>query len=164
MARVASRKTTFRKCVRRTMKTLHKKAKTTRQHQLVVGKAAKKCAAGKQKRCARGSRRVLRKGRRVCVKSVGSRRRTYTRKQKVAGLEPSSVEVPPFVTPDVNEYETEFQNTPCDKSELSRTKRRLAKKVLDEVGSAKYPDDPRAKEINSAEARRTDECIEAGAL
>ena len=71
MARVASRKVSRKTCVKKTAVKMHKKARTTRGHQLALAKAQKACAA-KPKRVMRkrSVRRSAKKGSRRSAKKM----------------------------------------------------------------------------------------------
>lgn len=108
MARTVSKRAR-KMCLRRTAKALHKKAKTRRQHQLVLGKASKKCA---KKRIMRMKKRrtATRRSRQPKVAPA------YEQPFEMPGEEPASPERPNYEMsgeiPTPQDYEQAYNELP----------------------------------------------------
>ena len=159
MARVVSKRGR-KSCLRRVAKALHKKAKTRRQHQKVVGKASKQCA---KKRVMKGRRRrvATRKPRKVSqpIPTPEEYRRVYEEMQN----RPEGV-----MTPETYEqtYKNAFNGTPCDTQSIERTARMLNREAAKELGVAAnsfdFQSSDKGRAIAEAEAGRVEECRNEG--
>ena len=159
MARVVSKRGR-KTCLRRVAKALHKKAKTRRQHQKVVGKASKQCA---KKRVMKGRRRrvATRKPRKVSqpIPTPEEYRRVYEEAQ----TRPEGV-----MTPETYEqtYKNAFNGTPCDTQAIERTARMLSREAAKELGVAAnsfdFQSSDKGRAIAEAEAGRVEECRNEG--
>jgi len=163
MARVVSKRGR-KTCLRRVAKALHKKAKTRRQHQKVVGKASKQCA---KKRVMKGRRRAgARKSRKVSQPAIPQPIPTpeeYRRVYEQAETKPEGV-----MTPESYEetYKAAFNGTPCDTQAIERTARVLNREAAMELGVAassfEFQSSGKAQSIREAEAGRVEECRNEG--
>ena len=163
MARVVSKRGR-KSCIRRVAKALHKKAKTLRQHQKVVGKASKRCA---KKRVMKGRRRTgARKPRKVSEPVTPQTIPTpeeYRRVYEEAQTRPEGV-----MTPETYEetYKNAFNGTPCDTQAIERTARMLSREAAKELGVAAnsfdFQSSDKGRAIAEAEATRVEECRNQG--